>query len=66
MSDAEDETRAALRMLEPRIADFEALVRDAAATCAPGDPMLQSLRHSLDMLRRERQRLRERLKQADS
>jgi histidinol-phosphate/aromatic aminotransferase/cobyric acid decarboxylase-like protein len=66
MSDPEDETRAALRMLEPRIADFEARLHAAAAACAPGDPMLQSLRDSLQMLRRERQRLRDQLKQADS
>lgn len=66
MSDPEDEARSALRMLEPRIADFEARLHEATAACAPGDPMLHFLRESLQMLRRERQRLRDQLKQLDS
>jgi hypothetical protein len=58
----EEELRAALRTLEPGIRDCEARTREAAASCAPGDPMLQSLRRHLVLLRQEEQRLRERLK----
>lgn len=57
MSHAEDEIRSALRMLEPRIADFEARWRSASASCAPGDPMLQSLAEHLRLLREEQVRL---------
>ena len=63
MSNAEDEIRSALRMLEPRIADFEARWRAATAGCAPGDPMLQSLAEHLQLLREERLRLHAHLRQ---
>jgi hypothetical protein len=58
----EEELRAALRTLEPGIRDCEARTRAAAATCAPGDPMLLSLRRHLALLQQEEQRLREQLK----
>jgi hypothetical protein len=58
----EEELRAALRTLEPGIRDCEARMREAAATCPPGDPMLAALRRQLDMLQQEERRLREQLK----
>lgn len=57
----EEELRAALRTLEPGIRDCEARMREAAATCAPGDPMLASLRRHLALLLQEQRRLREQL-----
>lgn len=63
MPEVEDEIRTALRMLEPRIAEFESRLREAAAACAPGDASLQPLRDILHLLVVERQRLGEHLKQ---
>jgi hypothetical protein len=62
MSEAEEQIRSALRLLEPGIADFEARLR-AAAVHVPGEPALRPLRDALHLLRAEQQRLREQLKQ---
>jgi hypothetical protein len=63
MSHAENEIRSALRLLEPRLAEFEARLREAAASCPRGHPFLQSLRDNLHLLTQERQRLRTQLEQ---
>lgn len=62
MPSAEEELRAALRLLEPKIEQFEAREREAAAVRPAGDPMLESLRHHLALLREEQVRLREQLR----
>jgi hypothetical protein len=57
MLPAQDDVRAALRLLEPKIAEFQARERSAAGQYPPGDPMLESLRHHLDLLQQEWARL---------
>jgi len=60
---AETEIRSALLALQASIAGFEARLHEAAASHAAGDPSLQPLRDSLQLLRMEQQRLREQLLQ---
>lgn len=62
MPEAEEHIRSALRMLEPRIAEFEARLREASASHASGDPTLRPLHDTLRLLREEQQRLRDQLK----
>lgn len=63
MSTGLDELRAALGLLEPKIEEFEARIREAEASSDPADPMLEALRLNLLLLRQERDRLREQLRQ---
>jgi hypothetical protein len=62
MPPAQDELRAAMRLLEPKIAEFQALARTAAQQYPPSDPMLASLRHHLNLLQQEWDRLHAQLK----
>jgi hypothetical protein len=66
MPSLEDELRAAMRLLDPKIAEFQARTRDAAAQYSADHPVLKSLRHHVDMLQQEQDRLRDQLKHLDS
>jgi hypothetical protein len=66
MPTPEDELRAAMRLLEPKLAEFQARTREAAAQYPSDHPMLKSLRHHVDLLQQEWDRLREQLKQLSS
>lgn len=61
MSTGLDEVRAALGLLEPKIEEFEARIREAEGASDPADPMLEALRRNLLLLRQERDRLRSQL-----
>lgn len=58
----EEEVRAALHLIEPKIEEFEARSREAASLCGPGDPMLDVLRRHIELLEQERHRLHEQLR----
>ena len=62
MPTPEDEVRAAMRLLEPKIAEFRARTREASARYPADHPALKSLRHNVDILQQEWERLREQLK----
>lgn len=62
MPTPEEDLRAALHLLEPKIVEFEARSREAASFCAPGDPMLQVLHRHQELLEKERVRLLEQLR----
>jgi hypothetical protein len=62
MPPAEEELRAAMRLLEPKIAEFRARARSAAEQYPPDDPMLVSIRHHVDLLQQEWDRLHHELK----
>lgn len=66
MPTPEDEVQAAIRLLEPKIAEFQARTRAAALQYPPDHVVLRSLRQQLDLLQREWQRLHDELKQLDS
>jgi hypothetical protein len=61
----DEQLRAAMVLLEPKIVEFQARARDAAVQYPPDHPALRSLRHHLGLLQQERDRLRDELKQLD-
>lgn len=66
MSTPQDELRAAMRLLEPKIAEFRARTRDAAVQYPADHAVLRSLRHHLDLLQQEWERLRDQLSRLES
>jgi hypothetical protein len=66
MSTPEHDLQAAMRLLEPKIIEFQARWREAAVQYPPDHPILRSLVHQLEMLQQERDRLREQLKRLNS
>ena len=66
MSNPEDEFRTAMRLLEPKIAEFQARARAAAVQYPPDHPVLRSVQQNLAMLRQEWERVRDQLKALES
>jgi hypothetical protein len=66
MPTPEDEVRAAMRLLEPKISEFQARAREAAVQYPADHPVPKSLRHHIDLLQQEWERLRDQLKHLSS
>ena len=66
MSTPQDDLRAAMRLLEPKIAEFRDRTREAALQYPPDHPVLSSLRHHLDLLQQEWERLRDQVERLGS